>query len=209
MFDQYLGVIKALGFQFVPAEWGSCSGAVISINQYTSLFSLLGCAFGGDCRSTFGLPDLRGRAMMGQGTGPGLTMRMMGQTPGWFQEVFGYAYMPAHSHSFTYSGDPDGGAAMTVSISDKGGKKQTPSDGDYLAVPASSLGTALGNAFTEPSEMTTKVAIAGVTASFSGFDSEALVIEKSPQATSYVQLVQPSLAMNYCICMSGLYPSRS
>lgn len=208
MFDQYMGVIKALGFQFVPAEWGYCGGGLMDISQFSALFSLLGCRFGGDCRTSFGLPDLRGRVMMGQGTGPGLTPREMGQTPGWYQHPFDLQHLPSHQHSITYSGGSSG-AGVSVSVSTSGGKSKAPADGDYLAVPANALGAALGNAYTEPGDLATTVPVGGVFSDISGFDTNALTIQSTPPPSQYVPLMQPVQAVNYCICMEGLYPSRS
>jgi len=208
MYDQYMGVIKALGFQFVPAEWGYCGGALMGIGQFSALFSLLGCRFGGDCRTNFGLPDLRGRVPMGQGTGPGLTPREMGQVPGWNQHPFDILHLPLHRHSITYSGG-GGSAGVSVSVSAEGGKKPAPADGDYLAVPASGLGAPLGNAYTAPAEVTSKASIGGVSAVLDGFNSNALLIQNTPQPTHAVSLMQPVQAVNYCICMEGIYPSRS
>ncbi|WP_417459538.1 phage tail protein [Kordiimonas sp.] len=215
MFDQYIGVIKALGFNFVPESWGYCGGALLAINQFDALFSLIGCRFGGDCRSSFGLPDLRGRAPMGQGAGPGLTPREMGDTPGQYKEVLASQYMPSHKHSITYTGggssDIHTSAPVTVRVaSSSGGQKPVPDDGDYIAGPGNALGTVQNNLFLAPADVTSKVAISGVfVAGSGGFDNNGLSIEPTPVPTSAVILVQPSQAVNYNICMEGLYPSRS
>lgn len=207
MYDEYIGVIKALGFQFTPAQWGYCGGALIGINQFTSLFSLLGCEYGGDCRTTFGLPDLRGRAPMGKGTGPGLTPRYMGQMVGWYQHVLDNGHMASHTHSHTYTGG--GGTASTVHVSTSGGKQQVPENGDYVAPPGNALGLIQDNLFLEPGDVASTVAVGGVTDTGSGFNNSGLIIQATPQATQYVTVMQPSIAFNYCICMEGIYPSRS
>ncbi len=206
MYDQYIGVIKALGFGFVPAEWGYCGGAIIAINQFTSLFSLLGCRFGGDCQSTFGLPELRGRSPMGMGSGPSLTPRVIGQAPGWHQNALSPAEMATHSHGVTYAGG--GGAATAIQVAQAGGKSSEPSGGDHLAAPADNFGTVGSNLYLAPAEASTTVLLGGVTSSGDGFDNDWLIIQPTPQATQYVNLVQPSQVVNYCICMDGLYPSR-
>lgn len=71
--DPLLGEIMTVGFNFAPRGWATCSGQLLPIAQNTALFSLLGTTYGGDGRTTFGLPDLRGRSMRGVGSGPGLT----------------------------------------------------------------------------------------------------------------------------------------
>ena len=210
MYDEYMGVIKALGFQFVPADWGYCGGTLIGINQYSTLFSLLGCQYGGDCRTSFALPDLRGRTPMGQGTGPGLTPRFMGQMPGYQQTVLNSLEMPAHSHAHTYTGGGGGAASVDVRVAAAGGKSQLPDAGDYIAAPGNALGIPQDNLFLAPSDVTTTEVVGGVSATGGGgFNNSLLTIQSSPQPTQYVPLTQPSLAVNYCICMEGLYPSRS
>ena len=77
----------------------SLEGQLLSISQYTALFSLLGTTFGGDGRTTFALPDLRGRSPMGQGSGPGLTPRTQGQKLGSETNTITANQMPSHSHS--------------------------------------------------------------------------------------------------------------
>lgn len=64
MSEPFIGEIRMFGFNFAPRGWASCSGQLIAIQQNTALFSLLGTTFGGDGRTTFGLPDLRGRTRM-------------------------------------------------------------------------------------------------------------------------------------------------
>ena len=67
MSEPFLGEIKIVGFNFAPRGWSTCAGQILSINQYQALFSLLGTTFGGDGRTTFGLPDLRSRSAVGGG----------------------------------------------------------------------------------------------------------------------------------------------
>ena len=74
-----LGQINYVGFNFPPRGWAFCDGQILPINQFSALFSLLGTAFGGDGRTTFGLPDMRGRVPVHPGTGPGLPTRSWGQ----------------------------------------------------------------------------------------------------------------------------------
>ncbi|SDD22064.1 phage tail protein [Kordiimonas lacus] len=213
MYEQYMGVIKALGFQFTPAEWGRCNGAIIDISQFTALFSLLGCRFGGDCRTTFNLPDLRGRIPMGWGQSPGLTPRVMGTMPGLYQEVLSLSKMPEHLHSFSYTGGSGAGSGISLNMhvaTNSGGKKQTPAVGDYVAPPADNFGSIQNNMFAAPADVTTKATIGGVIAAGDvQFDNTRLTIANTPQATQAVEIQQPTQAVHYSICMSGIYPSRS
>ncbi len=81
--EPYLGEIAMFAGNYAPKGWAFCNGQLLSIAQNTALFSILGTTYGGDGRTTFGLPDLRGRMPMGVGAGPGLTNRALGQRDGW------------------------------------------------------------------------------------------------------------------------------
>ena len=74
-----LGEIKMFGGNFAPRGWALCDGQLLAISQNTALFSLLGTTYGGDGRTTFGLPDLRGRTPIHAGNGPGLSSRRLGE----------------------------------------------------------------------------------------------------------------------------------
>ena len=80
--DPFLGEIMMVGFNFAPRGWATCDGQLLPIAQNSALFSLLGTTYGGDGRTTFGLPDLRGRVPVHPGSGPGLTPRTLGQRGG-------------------------------------------------------------------------------------------------------------------------------
>jgi microcystin-dependent protein len=99
MSDQYLGEIRMVGFNFAPLGWALCNGQLLSITQNTALFSLLGTTYGGDGRSTFGLPNLQASAPMGYGNGGGLTPRTWGDTGGEFAVTLLSTQMPSHSHA--------------------------------------------------------------------------------------------------------------
>ena len=82
MSDPFLGEIKMFGGNFAPRGYAFCSGQLLSIAQYSALFSILGTTYGGDGRTTFGLPDLRGRSPMHSGSGPGLPTIRLGEKSG-------------------------------------------------------------------------------------------------------------------------------
>jgi len=99
MAEPYIGIIVLFGFNFPPRGYAKCDGQLLSIAQNTALFSLLGTTFGGDGQVTFGLPDLRGRAPIHQGQGPGLTNRTMGELSGSETVTLTSSQMPTHSHT--------------------------------------------------------------------------------------------------------------
>jgi len=101
MSQPYVGEIRIFAGTFVPVNWALCNGQLLSIAQYDTLYVLLGTTYGGDGVNTFGLPDLQGRVPLGQGQGPGLTNRIMGEKSGSETVTLTPAQMPGHVHSFS------------------------------------------------------------------------------------------------------------
>lgn len=98
MSTPYVGEIRIFGFGRVPVGWLACDGSAVPISQYEVLFTVLGDVYGGNGSSTFGLPDLRGRAPIHQGTGVGLTQRIIGERGGSEDVTVLTSQMPAHNH---------------------------------------------------------------------------------------------------------------
>lgn len=106
--EPFIGQIQAFGFNFAPRGWAMCNGQLLSIAQNTALFSLLGTMYGGDGRTTFGLPDLRGRFPLHLGQGPGLPNYVQGQVGGVDQTTLLTTNMPAHTHQFQLQAAEEG-----------------------------------------------------------------------------------------------------
>ncbi len=104
---------------FAPRGWAFCDGQLLPINSNQALFSVLGTTYGGDGRTTFGLPDLRGRAAMHKGRGPGLSDRPLGARLGNEDTTLIVQNLPSHNHAMTASsngpaqGAPAGGSLPT------------------------------------------------------------------------------------------------
>lgn len=98
MSDPFLGEIRLLPYNFAPKGWAFCSGQLLPINQNQALFSLLGTTYGGDGRTTFALPDLRGRVPISSGTGPGLSNYALGEQSGSENNTITVSQLPSHSH---------------------------------------------------------------------------------------------------------------
>ena len=97
--DKYVGEIFQVGFNFCPQGSLEAAGQTVPITTNQALFALYGVVYGGDGQTTFALPDLRGRVAMGEGAGPGLTPRQMGQKAGTETNTLTVSQMPAHNHS--------------------------------------------------------------------------------------------------------------
>ncbi len=99
MADSYVGEIRIFAGIRPPVNWHFCDGSVLPISSYEALYSLLGTTWGGDGRTTFGIPDLRGRLAIGQGNGTNLTPRVLAQTGGTETVTIVEAQLPAHTHT--------------------------------------------------------------------------------------------------------------
>ena len=98
MSDPFVAEIRIFAGNFAPTGWALCNGQLMPISQNTALFSLLGTTYGGDGKTTFGLPNLQGRAPMQAGQGPGLSLRSLGESGGEQNVTLLQTEIPAHSH---------------------------------------------------------------------------------------------------------------
>ena len=187
--DPFLGQIQPYGFNFAPRGWAKCDGQLLPIAQYSALFSLLGTTFGGDGRTTFGLPDLRGRSIVHIGHGPGLSTITWGEKGGRENVTLNQLNMPSHSHSLI-----NGVANVTVHTTDNADTSSDSDDG------ANGLGTGTGmpDIFRESPTAGDKlggVEISGTTSLSGGNQS--------------FNIRNPFLGINVCIALQGIFPSRS
>lgn len=193
----YMGEIIIVPYTFAPRNWAFCMGQTQAIAQNSALFALLGTTFGGDGQTTFALPDLRGRAAMGQGQGPGLTPRVWGEQGGTETVTLLTTQMPQHVHSLA-------GATGTVNAVDIKATEQSPKGGAYLArgvdtapspdmIPEIYLPAAQGNP-------ATKVPLAGVNVA----GNTQIAGGSQPFST-----LQPFLTLSPIIALFGIFPSRN
>ena len=135
MAEPYLGQIISVGFNFAPIGWFLCDGSLKSISEYNALYALLGTMYGGDGQTTFALPDLRGRAALGMGTGKGLSTYVQGQQTGTEHVTLTSANTPLHTHSIAFSAN-DATSAKPAAGFTLGNNVQTVLSGFYAAGPA-------------------------------------------------------------------------
>lgn len=124
MSDPFLGQVQIFGFNFAPKDWAFCAGQILPLSQNTALFSLLGTNFGGDGKTTFGLPDFQGSAACATGQGPGLSPRSIGEAFGSETVTLLPQEMPQHNHMFN-----------VFRQSDASKRHSTPLPGDALSAP--------------------------------------------------------------------------
>lgn len=134
MIDPFLGTIAFFGFNFAPSGWAKCEGQLLSIAQNQALFALLGTTYGGDGRSTFALPDLRGRFPMGEGQGQGQPNYSHGAVGGSSQVTLLQNNLPAHTHGVNTAAQPSSKSPQgnLPAVSTGGAAYGSPSDGGTM-----------------------------------------------------------------------------
>jgi microcystin-dependent protein len=138
--DPFIGEITIFPYNFAPAGWAKCEGQLLPIAQNTALFSLLGTTYGGDGETTFGLPDLRGRVVIGHGIGPGLPNYQLGQIGGNTNTTLSVANLPPHNHTATLNHPAKNGAGDETNPG--GGYPATANTDFYAETPNTTLGDA-------------------------------------------------------------------
>ena len=189
MSDPFIGEISLFGGNFAPRNWAFCSGQLLSISQNTALFALIGTIYGGDGRTNFALPDLRSRAAVGAGNGPGLSSASLGQRAGTENATLTASELGAHSHSVT---------STTSFGAQSGTANQHEPTGGELAEP-----TIQGNpGLMIYSSQASDTDLEG--ASVSG----ALVVADAGSGAAHTNM-QPFMGVNYIIAIQGQFPSRN
>jgi len=119
MAQPYVGEIRMFAGNFAPAGWMFCSGELLPISEYETLFNLIGTTYGGDGQSTFQLPDLQGRVPIHQGTSPQGTNRVLAETGGVEEVTLTTQQIPQHTHAFVASTQTGTDASPTGRVCDQ------------------------------------------------------------------------------------------
>jgi microcystin-dependent protein len=180
----FIGEIRGFGGNFAPRAWAFCEGQLMAISQNTALFSILGTTYGGDGRTTFGLPDLRGRMAIGPRNGPGLSDIRLGEKLGTETNTLNVTQLPSHTHA----------ASATIVAA--------PGDG--------TTGVADGNALAHQARGNTVPSIYNsATPSVAMHPSTIGATVNNNGGNIPINNEQPILAIRAIICLQGTYPSRS
>jgi microcystin-dependent protein len=177
--NPFIGLICMFGGNFAPRGWAFCDGQLLSIAQNTALFSILGTTYGGDGRTTFALPDLRGRVAIHPGNGPGLSPKNLGQRGGTETNTLNQLQLPSHNH--TASGTVNLGTASNAASG----------SGAFLPIStgANFYSTAAGAAQMNAGAVSVTVGNTG---------------NNQP-----VNNIQPFQCVSFIIALQGTFPSRN
>jgi len=146
MSDPFIGEIRMFAGNFAPRGWAFCDGQLLAVSQNDALFSLFGTVYGGDGRTTFGLPELRGRIPIHAGSGPGLTTRRLGAKGGAETVTLTTNQLAGHSHTLRASGDIAGSASPQDSLLAKSTNIDLYSgDSPDVSLASSSIGNVGGS----------------------------------------------------------------
>lgn len=183
MSEAYISQIEIFGFNFAPKGWAFCAGQTLSIQQNQALFALLGTTYGGNGVQTFALPDLRGRLPLGYGQGPGLSNYDLGQAGGTEAVTLLQNQVPPHTHLLNADAATTSGLTNTPSSSRTLGQSSGSAPSGNFAV------NIYGTASVAPRLNAAAVSIAG---------------QSQPHSN-----LMPTLGLNLCICLVGIFPSRN
>jgi microcystin-dependent protein len=179
MSQPFVAEIRIWACNFAPYGWAFCNGQLLPISQYSAVFAVIGTFYGGDGRTTFGLPNFPGRGAIDQGTGQGLTTRVIGQTLG--EEIVGLltSEMPIHNHTINgaIAASGEGAAEYTNTPSADAWIGESSPGNMYVSGPANTL--------MAPQAIT-------------------LTGGSLPHMN-----MQPYLALNFCIALQGIFPARN
>ncbi|MES2382755.1 MAG: tail fiber protein [Bacteroidota bacterium] len=198
-----IGEIRLFASNFAPKNWAYCAAQVVQIRANTALFSILGTTYGGDGSTTFMLPDLQGRVALGAGQGAGLTNYALGAKTGTETVVLDITQLPAHNHQAVAQPGIGSGTAKIMAVGTAGGASSP--GGNYIGQDTINMLTSYASGGTIVGMDSRSVQISNVVAT-GGPASVALGNNGGNLPHSNLQ---PYTALNYIICMYGIFPSRN
>ena len=193
MSEPFIGTILPCPYNFAPRYWAFCRGQTLDVSQQTTLFSLLSNIYGGDGQTTFCLPNLCARFPVGAGDGPGLSHYDLGHLGGHDEITLTVASLPAHSHVV------ESNLTGTIQATQDDGTTHDPSSGVRLAAPKTSVGNYRPQIYGSTNQ----------DRSVAGGQVGGQVTCGTAGSGQALNIRTPLQAMNYIICMVGIYPSRN
>jgi len=208
--DFIMGGIIQFGGNFAPKDWAFCNGQLIAISQNQALYAILGTTWGGDGRTNFGLPDLRGRIPIGVGRGPGLTEVFQGQKRGMETNSLQVDNLPAHTHDAAFSGTGGGSPdPISATVTVKASTESTSGEpaGKYWGV--SKQGFNAVTAYSSTAETTMASDAVAVNIQGGGGITGGNVTVNPTGANTKFSIMNPDLGMQFILAVQGIFPSRN
>lgn len=202
--EPYIGSTCTTAANFCPREYLPADGRNLPISEYSTLYSLLGSYFGGDNRTYFTLPDLRGRSAIGSGYGPGMkNVSLLGFQYGHDTQTLEVENLPAHTHEVAMVG---GSVDVQLTAYDGMGTSPAPTGIEHALQGVAQNGFSYNSEAKLYGEGTgNEIPLQGISASY----TPPFISIKSTGETKSFSTRSPSLALTYCIAVNGLYPSRN
>jgi len=226
--EAWLGTILPVAFNYAPDGWIMAHGQVLRVDQHQGMFSVLLTTYGGDGRTTFGIPDLRGRVPLGFGKGTGSDYPIAA-SGGAETVALTVNHLPAHAHAATFAAKKSdltvtipaqaGDLAITPKLqaSSANGIRQIPLTDDMLGASLSPVAKPYTDTSTNPVELkgisvgvTGKAATPAVSTTLSGVvtDGTVTVAAAGSATPTALENRMPYLAVNFIVCLSGIYPPK-
>ncbi len=193
--DPFIGQIVMFGGNYAPQGWAFCDGQILPINSNAALFAILGTRYGGDGRTTFALPDLRGRVTVHPGRGPGLSSYQLGQRGGVESVVLSTSEIPSHTHVAMVQPQS---AQVRINASDEEGDTSSPAGAVWAKDPNGNDTYGSGGATTQMASNAVQVEI----------PNSQVTIGDTGGSQPHTN-IQPYLCINYIIALQGYFPPRS
>ena len=187
-----LGTVIPWAPNFAPRSWAFCQGQLLSIAQNSALFSILGTVYGGDGRTTFGLPDMRGRVAIHAGRGPGLSSYNLGHKRGQEDVALSSNTMPSHTHAVSQE------KSFEILATTNEGNQQAPSATNRLSAAKLTFGVD-ANLYSNAADDTT----------LGGLQTSGDLALNSAGGGQGHENQQPYLVLHYIIALQGIFPSRN
>lgn len=181
MSNYFLGQITMFGFGFAPKNWALCNGQTLSINQNAALFSLLGTSYGGNGQTTFALPNLQAALPLCEGQAPGLSSYVLGQVGGNANVTLLQNQLPQHNHTFNATRTNAAAATLPGNL------------------PATPTVNTPNPPYLYANQGNPPLVFVPMAAGACGTTGQS-----QPHSN-----LMPSLTINFCIALTGIFPSRS
>ena len=209
--EPLIGQVCPVAFTFAPRGWELTNGQLLSVSSNSALFSILGTTYGGDGRTTFGLPDTRGRVVIGAGQGIGLSNYNLGQKGGADSVTLTSNQIGTHSHSAstTVSATTDITVAAQINVSSNGANQSSPAGNVLAVVPGAENMYRAFNSSTPQVTMHANSVTYSLPSSLNLSGTGNTTVNNFNGGNGAHENRMPVQAINWVIALTGVFPSRN